>query len=97
VAYTTLEPTSIAARLEDVIVQNVPFVPSYCEHSYVTWRVPIRVEDAAAEAASPGAVAARPDREVTLGLVGSPLPLAHPTAASAPKQRHPKPTRFIVV
>ena len=54
-----LEPTSIAARFEDVIVQNVPFVPSNCEHSFVTWRAPLRGKDAAVEAASPGACTGR--------------------------------------
>ena len=71
----------IAVRFEDVIVQNVPFVPSNCEHSFATWRAPLRGKDAAAEVASSGAVAARPEGEVTPGLVWSPLPLAHPTAA----------------
>src|SRR5687767_11411195 len=92
----TLEPTSIAARFEDVIVQNVPSVPSNSEHSFVTCRAPLRGKDAAAGAAPPGAVAATPDRaEVALGLVGTPLPLAQPMAASAPTQRHPITTRFI--
>jgi hypothetical protein len=32
----------IALRFEDVIVQNDPAGPSYCEHSFVTWRAPLR-------------------------------------------------------
>jgi hypothetical protein len=32
----TLEPRSIAFRVDDVIVQNPPALPLYCEHSLVT-------------------------------------------------------------
>jgi hypothetical protein len=32
----TLEPTSMASTFEDVIVQNWPARPAFCEHSFVT-------------------------------------------------------------
>jgi len=86
-----------------VIVQNVPFVPSNSEHSFVTWRSPLR-GDANSDVATacrtvpsmPGAVVAKLDTAaLALGLVGTPRPSAHPTAASAPAQRHPITTNFI--
>src|SRR5438105_12349443 len=40
----TFEPTSIAFRLDDVIVQKEPAWPLYCEHSFVAWRAPLRGE-----------------------------------------------------
>src|SRR4029077_13329750 len=43
-AYTTLEPTPICFTFEDVIVQNEPASPVYSEHSFVTWRAPLRRE-----------------------------------------------------
>jgi hypothetical protein len=36
----------ISGRFEDVIVQKVPGMPVFCEHSFVTWRAPLRPEDA---------------------------------------------------
>src|SRR6187431_2794413 len=83
----TLEPTSMASTFEDVIVQNWPAWPAFSEHSFVTWSSPLRGKEADD---------ARPDRPVVaLGLVGSPLP-PHPTTATAPAQRHPTATRFIL-
>ena len=40
----TFEPTSIAFRLDDVIVQKEPAWPLYWEHSLVAWRAPLRGE-----------------------------------------------------
>src|SRR5687767_4336845 len=81
----TLEPTSMASTFEDVIVQNWPARPAFCEHSFVTKRSPVRGEDAA-----------NADADIlALGLVGTPDPSAHPPAASAPAQRHPITTNFI--
>ena len=46
---------------EDVIVQNEPAVPSYCEHSFVTWRAPLRSVELAepAVATTPAAATAK--------------------------------------
>src|SRR4029450_9770859 len=99
----TLEPTSMASTFEDVIVQNWPARPAFCEHSFVTWRSPLR-GDAANDASTagravpsmPGTVAAKLGRAaLALGLVGTPRPSAHPTAASAPLQRNAITTNFI--
>jgi len=88
---------------EDLIVQKEPAPPVYPEHSFVTWRSPLR-GDADNEAATagrvvptlPGAVAAKLDTvALALGLVVTPRPSAHPTAASAPAQRQTITTNFI--
>src|SRR5215210_3804352 len=54
----TFEPTSIARRLDDVIVQNEPAWPLYCEHSFVAWRAPLRAVDVAELAVATTAAAA---------------------------------------
>jgi hypothetical protein len=70
VAYTTLEPSSIAARLDEVIVQKVRFVPSYAEHSLVMASIPWRELASPNEACS--ALAATSDfTAATLGPVGT--------------------------
>ena len=49
------QPTVIALRFEDVIVQKPPARPVAFEQSFVTWRAPLRREDADTEAeATPG-------------------------------------------
>jgi hypothetical protein len=40
----TFEPTSIAFRLAEVMVQKAPAWPVYCEHSFVAWSAPLRGE-----------------------------------------------------
>src|SRR5918992_4556356 len=35
-------PRLIALMFDEVIVQKEPAWPLYCEHSFVTWRVPLR-------------------------------------------------------
>src|SRR5919201_2163993 len=54
----TFEPTSIAFRLDDVIVQKEPAWPLYCEHSFVAWRAPLRAVGVAELAVVPSAVSA---------------------------------------
>jgi hypothetical protein len=70
--------------------------PVYPEHSFVTWRSPLR-GDADNDGATagravpsvPGAVAAKLDTAaLALGLVGTPRASAQPTAANAPAPRH---------
>jgi hypothetical protein len=51
-----LEPTLISGIFEDVIVQNEPAAPVYCEHSFVTWSAPFWPEDAETEVIVPNAV-----------------------------------------
>src|SRR6185312_10912673 len=38
-------PGLICSMLDDTIVQKAPTVPSYCEHSFVTWSAPVRTVD----------------------------------------------------
>src|SRR5688500_5949700 len=92
----------MALTFEDVIAQKEPAPPVYPEHSFVIWISPLLdAADDERETAGPlipslpGAVAAKPDTAViALGLVG-PRPSVHPTAASAPAQRHAIATNFI--
>jgi hypothetical protein len=42
-----LEPGSISARVEEVMVQMSPAWPVKVEHSFSTWKVPLRVAAAA--------------------------------------------------
>ena len=78
---------------------QLPFVPSNSEHSFVTWRSPLR-GDADNDGATagravpslPGAVAAKPPHSRTRAwIVGTP----RPSAASVPAQRHAITTNFI--
>src|SRR5919198_5029143 len=54
----TFEPASIVFRLDDVIVQNEPAAPVYCEHSFVTCRAPLRGVAVAEPAVTANAAAA---------------------------------------
>jgi hypothetical protein len=48
---------------EDVIVQNEPAAPVYSEHSFVTWRAPLRGADAdTADSGRSSATAAKSTR-----------------------------------
>jgi hypothetical protein len=89
-----LEPTSISVTSEDVIVQTSPAWPVYSEHSFVTWRSPLRGKDAESEATVPAPVVARLDTPgLAVGLTGFTDPSAHPPAASAAAQKHTLTTR----
>src|SRR4029453_11808715 len=68
--------------------------PVYVEHSFVTWKAPLRGEADNDGASACGAVAILPDA-VALGAVGAPGPSAHAAAASATAQRDPTTTRLI--
>src|ERR1700680_1560741 len=60
---TSLEPTGIALRFEDVIVQKESARPVYCEHSFVRWSSPLRADADTGDADTDGARArARPVR-----------------------------------
>src|SRR4051812_28000141 len=69
-------------------LQWSPAWPAYVEHSFVSWKSPLRGDDAANTGAAAAALA--------LGLVGTPPPSAHPAVTSVPAQRHPITTRLIV-
>src|SRR5262245_61590886 len=77
------ERASISATFEDLIVQKSPawklYVPA---QSFVTWRSPLRGAEAIAKLDA---------AMLALGLVGLP---AHPTADSAPAQKHARTIRF---
>ena len=45
-------PGLIALMFDEVIVQNEPTVPLYSEHSFVTWRAPLRCVACVAEPAA---------------------------------------------
>src|SRR5450759_2848391 len=45
----TFEPTGIALRFEEMIVQKPPDLCVYSWHSFVTWRSPLRGEAAEAD------------------------------------------------
>src|SRR4029077_10190814 len=49
---TSLVPTGIALRFEEVTVQKEPASPVYFEHSFVTWRIPLRGAEASAGTAT---------------------------------------------
>jgi len=44
-------PALIQGMFEDVIVQNEPAAPVYCEHSFVTYSAPAREDPESASAA----------------------------------------------
>jgi hypothetical protein len=75
-------------------VQWSPAWPVYVEHSFVSWKFPLRGEDAATDGAS--ALVLGLVGLAALGRVGTPPPSAHPAATSVPAQRNPGTTRFIV-
>src|SRR5687768_2128503 len=84
----------MALRFETVTVQWSPAWPVYVEHSFVSWKSPLRGEDAANDGAF--ALVLGLVELSALGPVGTPPPSAHPAATSVPAQRHPMTTRFIV-
>src|SRR6266567_4529001 len=73
----TFDPTLIALRFEDVIVQKEPAAPVYCEHSFVTRSSPLRGEEPVfaaelAPATAPVTTMARSNAKIALSsnLVG---------------------------
>src|SRR5438270_12029542 len=62
-------PGAIAFRLDDLIVQQPPAWPEYCEQSFVTWRSPLRGDAEPATANAPATTLARSNPRVALMLV----------------------------
>jgi hypothetical protein len=91
----TFDPTSIASRFDEVIVQKPPARRVYSEHSFVTWRAPLRGDDSDSDR---GDVTCRSALalERTAGLVGPAVSRPLHAAATANAIRE-KPIRDIRV